>query len=237
MTRPSKKLRERLFAEAASKGLGEAWSLEDISEPMDFIVHSGGEASFGLEIMELHDSPIDGGGSSLMEAQSKQQWNLREILKKYYDRGGRSVRVNFLGDLSDSQAIVDCLLRETKAAHIEEIIIETANVKMWVLPLPSDREEFDRYQRWRVADAGFVREIGASAVESAICKKARHLPEYLQKVSTVDLLLVVDRTTRGGRFTVPHNVTFTAGGFRRVVLLNYPIDAQIIASSSLGGDI
>lgn len=228
MTRPSKKLRERFFAEAASKALGEAWCLEDISEPLDFIVHAAGEV-FGLEITELHDSPLDGGGSSLMEARGRQQRNLREIVKKYYDCGGRSVSVTFLGDLSDPETIANCLLRKCAGAGLGLIIIETEKVKMWVRPLPSDQKELHQYERWQVADAGYLREIRVDAVELEIEKKALRLDEYRRKADRVDLLLVIDRTTAAGRFTVPQTASVLTRGFRRVILLNYPIDARILA--------
>lgn len=229
MTRLSKKNRERSFAEAASKGLGEAWHLENIAEPLDFIVHPAGGASFGLEVTELNDSPLDGGGSSLMEARGRQQWNLREIVRKYYDSGGRPVRVNFLGDLSDPETIADSLLREGAALGLTEVIINSENVKMWVLPLPSDQKEFHRYERWQVADAGFVREIGIEAVELAIEKKALCLNAYRKKADSVDLLLVIDRTTAAGRFTVPHTASLATCGFRRIILLNYPLGVHILA--------
>lgn len=218
-----------MFAEAASKGLGEAWRLEDIAEPLDFIVHTAGDASFGLEVTELNDSPLKGGGSLLMEARGRQQWNLREIVRKYYERGGRPVRVNFLGDISDPETIADRLLREGAALGLSEVIIKTEKVKMWVLPLPSDQKDFYRYERWQVADAGFVREIGVEAVELAIEKKALCLNAYWKKADSVDLLLVIDRTTAAGRFTVSQTAYVATRGFRRIILLSYPLDARILA--------
>ncbi|MNJ55455.1 hypothetical protein D3C77_509460 [compost metagenome] len=167
-----------------------------------------------------------------MEVAGKQRRRLREIVDAYYDAGGAPLRVNFFGDLSDSEAIADRIFLESRALDAEEIIVELDSVKMWGLPLPKDDIRFTRYSFWQVADASFVREIPIHLVEQQIQKKAMRLEKYREKAAEIDLLLVVDRASNAGRFTVPQKASFQAQGFRRIILLNYPLEVEIIATAN-----
>lgn len=231
MTRYYKKLQERAFAFAAGEGLGEDWVLEDVPEPLDFIVKRSGYQSWGLEVTELHDSPGILGGSLLKEMLGKQRRYLREILSGYYDGGGRPVRVNFLGDLSNTNSIVERLLRLPITLSDKEFLVELQDIRFWVLPLPINDPRFVRYSRWQIADAGFVRQISAQLVLQQIEVKSKKLIEYRKKAGEVDLLLVVDRTSNAGRFTVPREIFYPTMGFRRIILLTYPLEVEIIATS------
>ncbi|WP_434120030.1 hypothetical protein [Pseudomonas fortuita] len=225
MTQTYKKERERIYANAAAQALGESWVIKDISEPLDFIVRFPGHEHFGLEVVELYDSPVLGGGSGLKQAHGRQQRNLR-YNRRLLSGWRKPVRVNFLGSVDNVENIIDVLVAASEYIANEEIKLEVDGLMVWVLPLPPDDSRFENYGRWQIVDSGFVRQIPDELVLQQIEKKSKKLELYRRKA---DLLLVIDRTTNAGRFTVSDILKCANTGFRRVILLNYPLDAEILS--------
>ncbi|MBA6101710.1 hypothetical protein [Pseudomonas monteilii] len=229
MTQAYKKEKERVYANAAARALGESWVIKDVSEPLDFIVRVPGDEHFGLEVVELYDSPVPGGGSRLKQAHGRQQRNLRDIISGYYQAGGKPVRVNFLGCIDNVKEIIEALVIASNSLANDEIRIEMCGLQTWVLPLPLGDSRFENYGRWQIADAGFIRQISDELVLQQINKKSQKIELYRKKACAIDLLLVVDRTINAGRFIVSDKLKCANTGFRRVILLNYPLDARILS--------
>lgn len=229
MTQAYKKEKERVYANAAARALGESWVIKDVSEPLDFIVRVPGDEHFGLEVVELYDSPVPGGGSRLKQIHGRQQRNLRDIIAGYYRAGGKPIRVNFLGGIDNVENVIGVLVLASKYLANEEIRLEIDGLRAWVLPLPPDDSRFENYGRWQIVDSGFVRQIPDDLVLQQIEKKSQRLELYRKKADLIDLLLVIDRTINAGRFTVSDILKCANTGFRRVILLNYPLDAAILS--------
>ncbi|MEA5672062.1 hypothetical protein VA602_12005 [Pseudomonas sp. MH2] len=229
MTRVFKKEMERIYAVSAAKALGEIWFIDDIPEPLDFMIRTASSECFGLEVVELYDSPRDRGGSALKQIHGMQQKNLRDIVSGYYRRSGNPVRVNFLGCIDEVEKIIDVLISVGSSLAGEEVHIEIGALQAWILPLPKDDARFARYGRWQIVDVSFVRSIPDDLVLRQISSKSQKLDFYMAKAEVVDLLLVVDRTTGAGRFNVSESLRCANTGFRRVILLNYPLGAEVLS--------
>ncbi|HEK1692003.1 TPA: hypothetical protein SMR48_003244 [Pseudomonas putida] len=231
MTQAYKKEKERMYANATARALGESWVVNDVTEPLDFIVRFPGDEHFGLEVVELYDSPVPVGGSGLKQAHGIQQRKLRDIIAGYYRTGGKPARINFLGSIENVDKIIGALVAASKHLANEEIELEMDGLKAWVLPLPLDDSRFENYGRWQIVDSGFVRQIPDELVLHQIEKKSQKLELYKNKADLIDLLLVIDRTINAGRFTISDKLKCANTGFRRVILLNYPLDAEILSPS------
>jgi len=229
MTRTYKKQKERVYANSTAQALGEDWEIEDVSEPLDFIVRLPQGEHFGLEVMELYDSPADRGGAALKHAHGRQQRYLRDISAGYYRAGGRPIRVNFLGRLHSVEKIIAALISVSSSLTSNEICLNICGLKAWILPLPMADTRFRNYDRWQIVEAGFVRLIPDDLVRQQVDRKSQKLTDYKKKADLIDLLLVIDRSINAGRFTISENLSLTNTGFRRVILHNYPLDARILA--------
>jgi hypothetical protein len=216
------KVRERIYAESAAKLLGVDWIFGEIAEPLDFEVRSGHDV-FGLEVRQIFVGGEADFGSPSRRAENENQSYVRDIASRYYSQGGRPVSVKFLGPISDHQleALVERMVREAPASPFEYHTISVGAIKIFITAQP---KELGNCQHWVCIDdhVGWVREATNDDLQYAVDCKRDKLPLYLAKYSTIDLLLVADRTVNSGRMRSAVSFSVQNPGFRAIYFLSYP---------------
>ena len=216
------KVSERIYAESAVKLLGVDWVFGEIAEPLDFEVRSGHDV-FGLEVRQIFAGGEADFGSPLRRAENKNQSYVRDIASRYYSQGGRPISVKFLGPINGHQleALVERMVHEAPASPFERKTISVGAIKIFLTALP---KELANCQHWLCIDdrVGWVGEVTNGDLQYAIDCKRDKLPLYLAKYSTIDLLLVADRTVNSGRMRSAVSFSVQNPGFRAIYFLSYP---------------
>lgn len=216
------KVRERIYAEKAIALLAVDWTLQDITEPLDFEVRTD-NFRFGLEVRNVFVGGEETYGSPLRRNESINTRLIYSLAKRYYAAGGRPIEAGFLGEVSDVKAEQVARLIEAAALlqPLEETTLHIDKMKVFLTALPSSE---DHYFRWTILSdqVGWAQKVTSEELQAAINRKENNLSLYKAKYAEVDLLLVADGMLNSGRLLQEGQIVVSNPGFRSIYFLSYP---------------
>jgi len=224
MTTDAQKEMEVYFAEKAAENLGEIWIVKpspDEKEWPDLLVtHESKE--FGLEVRELYpDESRKGSKKRAIESRNHQAIN--SIAEKYYEISENTIKVDFLGNIENEDAILSELKTvESDLGDFEHVRFEPyRGLVVHVTKLPS---KLGKYKRWAYVsdEVGWVGELTNEKIQEKVNEKSKEIEKYSKNLSDVRLLLVCNRRLNSGKFTYAPSGAIDCGGFKEIYFLSYP---------------
>lgn len=217
------KVQERIYAEKAIALLAVDWTLQSISEPLDFEVKTA-NLRFGLEVRNVFAGGEEKYGSPRRRNESINSRLICSLAKQYYAAGGRSIEAQFLGKVSDvkvEQVAAQLMTASALLQPWQETVIHIDKMKIFLTALPSS---VGHYLRWTVVSdhVGWLRKVTCEELQAAINRKGKNLSLYRTKYAEIDLLLVADRILNSGGLLQDEQIVVSNPGFRSIYFLSYP---------------
>lgn len=225
MTRPSKKNRERHFAEEAATRLGKLWRIGADREHPDFVVTEG-EQQFGLEVCEIFTGQEDRSGSIAKKEESDTQWTINNIRNEYEAVENVPLVVKFVGNMcaKNMAKATPALVAENLAAkplgHHVILDLETGiHPRLRVHVTKALRADW-----FSVNDrVGWVDYNPMARIAAIVGKKSQKLPRYKNAAGEdIRLLVIADRIYNSGKLALENQATLDRKGFRTVYFFSYP---------------
>jgi hypothetical protein len=181
----ARKVQERIYAEKAAKLLSADWHLVEISEPLDFEVHSGSE-TFGLEVRQIFVDVEAEFGSPAKRNESKNHKAILNLSKRYYEAGGPPILAKFFGVLPyNTDDLVEFLVSNAPLYPEQRITLELPGIKVRLTRLPASSPH---HPRWQLLPdiIGWVRRVTTADLQPAINKKKGNLALYKKNMMTLN---------------------------------------------------
>lgn len=223
------KCRELQFVECAARLLGQNWQAQPHERP-DFIV-SCDDASFAMEVTEIHLGPKNRKGSEKKKAEAANSKWLKSIRTEFDPNSEIPLNLKFLGSATDAarQSILTALRSEhfDQRPILHRLVTKFSEGKLWVT------KEF--HQNWGFLndEAGWVSQ-DCTYLQEAISKKSSKINAYRIIHPDVRLLVVAERKFNSGKIFLENDSRVDLMGFNAVYFLSYPTQAfQILSLENL----